>query len=151
VDTAVGPGTRVPPDYDPLIAKLMVVDETREAAIDRLARAIDETTISGIQTTLPFHRFIAADPAFRAADLSVAWVDEHWGAIADEQRRAALDGAVPIAGAAAAASGSGGRPAPTESSSGRSNSTGVAGPRDSAGSSAWARAGRVSASERWPR
>ena len=137
VDTAVGPGTRVLPDYDPLIAKLMVVDTDRDAAIDRLARALDETTITGIQTTLPFDRFIAADPGFRAADLSVAWVDEHWASIADELRRAALDVATRAAAGAVGASGSG-----TAASAERTGP--VAGP------SAWARAGRVLATERRP-
>ena len=61
-------GERVPPDYDPLIAKLMVVAADRPAAIDRLRRALDEIEIGGIQTTLPFHRFVARDPAFRRGD-----------------------------------------------------------------------------------
>jgi acetyl-CoA carboxylase biotin carboxylase subunit len=148
VDTAVGPGTRVPPDYDPLIAKLMVVDETREAAIDRLARALEETTITGIQTTLPFHRYIAGDAGFRAADLSVAWVDDHWAAIADEQRRAALEIAARVAataagavmGASAAVGATGSRGADTAGS-----------PAPPAGSSNWARAGRAQAIVRRPR
>ena len=78
VDTAVGPGDRVPAEYDNLIAKLMVHAEDRDAALGGLARALDETVVSGIQTTLPFHRFVAAHPAFRAADLSTGWVAEHW-------------------------------------------------------------------------
>jgi acetyl/propionyl-CoA carboxylase alpha subunit len=144
VDTAVGPGTRVPPDYDPLIAKLMVVDETREAAIDRLARALDETTITGIQTTLPFHRYIAGDAAFRAADLSVAWVDDQWAAIADERRRAALEVAARAAATAAIAA--------TPAGATGSGDGAVAGQTAAAAaSSAWARAGRVRAIGRRPR
>ena len=148
VDTAVGPGTRVPPDYDPLIAKLMVVDETREAAIDRLARALDETRISGIQTTLPFHRHIAHDPDYRSADLSVTWVDEHWPARAAELRAAALE----TASWAAAFAISGVPPAPPVRPVGepdaarRRRSDGA-----DSGRSAWARAGRVAAIDRWPR
>ena len=73
------PGDRVPPDYDNLVAKIMVHRRrTGAAAIDRLRRALDETEIGGIQTTLPFHRFVARDPAFRAGDLSTDWVEEHW-------------------------------------------------------------------------
>ncbi|MDQ3128921.1 MAG: hypothetical protein M3Q66_10795, partial [Chloroflexota bacterium] len=45
VDTAAEAGGRVPPDYDPMIAKVLVVDETREAALDRLARVLDEIQI----------------------------------------------------------------------------------------------------------
>ena len=53
------PGDRVPPEYDNLIAKIMVHAGDRPAAIGRLRRALDETEIGGIQTTLPFHRFVA--------------------------------------------------------------------------------------------
>ncbi|HZC32893.1 MAG TPA: biotin carboxylase N-terminal domain-containing protein, partial [Candidatus Bathyarchaeia archaeon] len=58
LDTAVAAGERVAPDYDPLIAKILVVDADRPAAIGRLVRALDETLITGIQTTLPFHRWV---------------------------------------------------------------------------------------------
>ena len=56
----------------------MVHGGDRAAAIERLERALGETEIGGIQTTLPFHRFVAAHPAFRAAELSTGWVAEHW-------------------------------------------------------------------------
>ena len=138
----------MPPDYDPLIAKLMVVDETRDAAIDRLARALEETTITGIQTTLPFHRYIAGDAGFRAADLSVAWVDDHWAPIADEQRRAALEIAARVAATAAGAASA------TGAAVGATGSRGAdtAGPTaPAAGSSNWARAGRAQAIGRRPR
>jgi acetyl/propionyl-CoA carboxylase alpha subunit len=163
IDTAVGAGTRVPPDYDPLIAKLMVVDEDRESAIERLARALDETTITGIQTTLPFHRFIARDPGFRAAEVSVGWVDEHWPAIADTRRRASLAiaaraaaaaveaGQRPVVaapGAAAAPHGSRSRMPDAAAGDGR-RPTGSTNP--SAGSPAWACAGRARATDRWHR
>ena len=77
----------------------------RDAAIDRLARAIAETEIGGIQTTLPFHAAVARSESFREAELSTGWVDEHWDgetARADAVRKAlvaaglaALDGAEP--------------------------------------------------------
>jgi acetyl/propionyl-CoA carboxylase alpha subunit len=102
VDTAIEPGERVPPEYDNLIAKLMVHAGDRDAAIDRLRRALDETEISGIQTTLPFHRFVAVEASFRAGDLSTGWVGQHWDGqahwLAAAKRamtaagRAALDG-----------------------------------------------------------
>ncbi|HEY3164965.1 MAG TPA: biotin carboxylase N-terminal domain-containing protein [Candidatus Limnocylindrales bacterium] len=134
VDTAMEPGTRVPPDYDPLIAKLLVVDETRDAAIDRLARALDETVVTGIQTTLPFHRFIARDSRFRAGDLSISWVDEAWEAIAAVRRAAALRIAAPAAALAA-----------SRVSAGRAAATAPT----AEASSAWAREGRQNAIERW--
>ena len=90
VDTGIEAGDRVPPEYDNLIAKLMVHAGDRDAAIDRLARALDETEIAGLQTTLPFHRFVADDPSFRAADLSTGWVGEHWDGLAEQAAAARL-------------------------------------------------------------
>src|SRR5262249_28455103 len=69
-DTHIEAGDRVPPDYDNLIAKLMVHAPDRDAAIDALRRALDETDIGGVQTTLPFHRLVARSAEFRDGDLS---------------------------------------------------------------------------------
>jgi acetyl-CoA carboxylase biotin carboxylase subunit len=99
VDTAVEAGERVPPDYDPLIAKVLVVAGDRPAAIDRLRRALDEVAVSGIQTTLPFHRFVARHAGFIAGDLSIDWVAEQWDGEADRMR--ALAKALVAAGLAA--------------------------------------------------
>ena len=57
----------------------MVHAADRDAAIDRLRRALDETEIAGIQTTLPFDRFVARHPGFRAGDLSIEWVGGRLG------------------------------------------------------------------------
>jgi len=143
VDSGVEAGARVPPDYDPLVAKLLVVDESRTAALDRLAGALDETEIGGIQTTLSFHRFIARDPAFAAGALTIDWVDGHWAPIAAERRGAALD----TASWAAASAASGAVPV---------SPPGIAAPAvpsspPERGPSPWARAGRARAAERWPR
>jgi acetyl-CoA carboxylase, biotin carboxylase subunit len=78
VDTAIAAGDRVPPEYDNLLAKVMVHAHGRDAAIDRLAAALAETEIAGIQTTLPFHRHVAGHAGFRAGKLSTGWVAEHW-------------------------------------------------------------------------
>jgi acetyl/propionyl-CoA carboxylase alpha subunit len=78
VDTAIEARDRIPPEYDNLIAKLMVHAADRPGAIERLRRALDEVEIGGIQTTLPFHRAVAADPAFAAGSLSTGWVAERW-------------------------------------------------------------------------
>jgi acetyl/propionyl-CoA carboxylase alpha subunit len=93
VDTHIEPGERVPAEYDNLIAKLMVYAPDRDAAIDRLRRALEETEIGGVQTTLPFHRFVARSGVFRAGDLSTGWVDQHWdgeGARTEAVRKALL-------------------------------------------------------------
>ncbi len=143
VDSAAEAGSRIPPDYDPMIAKVLVVDESREAAFDRLARALDEIRVDGIQTTLPFHRFMAGHDGFRAGALTTDWVDEHWTAIASEQRSAALEVArrAAVAALTAEAASTDAGPATGHSSpSGRPPS-----------GSAWLRAGRLRAIDRAPR
>jgi acetyl/propionyl-CoA carboxylase alpha subunit len=92
VDTAIRPGERVPPEYDPMIAKVMTVAGDRRAAIAALRRALDEVEVTGIQTTLPFDRALMRDERFLDDDgegLSTDWVAEHWDGAAD--RRRALD------------------------------------------------------------
>jgi acetyl-CoA carboxylase biotin carboxylase subunit len=69
------PGYGVPPFYDSLLAKLIVHAETREAAIDRLVRALRETEISGLKTTKPLFLALAADPAVRAGDVHTRWLE----------------------------------------------------------------------------
>lgn len=78
VDSAIEAGDRIPAEYDNLIAKIMVHAGDRPAAIDRLRRALDEAEVAGIQTTLPFHRFVARDRSFREGALSTGWVGERW-------------------------------------------------------------------------
>ena len=92
VDTGFGAGDRVAPDYDNLVAKVMVHAGDRSAAIDRLRRALDETEIAGIQTTLPFHRFVARHDGFRAGELSTDWVADEWDGAAERARYAAAAG-----------------------------------------------------------
>ncbi|MBF8289675.1 MAG: Acetyl-CoA carboxylase biotin carboxylase subunit [Chloroflexi bacterium] len=141
VDTGLGAGDRVPPDYDNLVAKIMVHAADRDAAIDRLRRALGETEIAGIQTTLPFHRFVAAAPSFRAAELSTGWVAEHWDGPAEFQRAATAG----LLAAGLAALESGGRASVADEGPhhGRSIS--------SAAGIGWQRAGLESAVDRWPR
>jgi acetyl/propionyl-CoA carboxylase alpha subunit len=90
VDTALEPGDRVPPEYDNLIAKVMVHASDRGAAIDRLRRALDEAEVTGIQTTLPFHRYVVDTPSFQSAQLSTDWVGDHWDGPAQFARAASV-------------------------------------------------------------
>ncbi|MDQ3703437.1 MAG: hypothetical protein M3442_21335, partial [Chloroflexota bacterium] len=83
VDSACEPGLEVTVDYDPLLAKLIVWGTSRREAIDRLRCAVDEYVVTGVRTTLPFHRWIARDSAFCAADLSTAFIAERWGPFID--------------------------------------------------------------------
>ncbi len=142
VDTAISAGDQVPAEYDNLIAKVMVHAGDRDAAIDRLRRALDEVEVAGIQTTLPFHRFVARHPAFRAADLSTSWVVEHWDGPAEyvEAARAAQLTAGLAALEVAVASGR--APAPATPSS-TSSST--------AGTGRWRQSGLEDAQDHWPR
>jgi acetyl/propionyl-CoA carboxylase alpha subunit len=142
VDAAVEAGERVPPDYDPLVAKLLVVDRTRDGAIDRLARALDEFEVTGIATTLPFHRFVARDPTFRAGDVSTDWVADRWDPAMAADRAAALADAT-IAAALTAAGEA--LPAATGVVSVRKDDPGAA------PSSRWRTAARRNAVDRWPR
>jgi acetyl/propionyl-CoA carboxylase alpha subunit len=79
VDAGVEEGSVVSEHYDPLLAKLLVVAADRDAAIARLACALDEVDVTGIQTTLPFHRWLVQQRGFaEASDLSTDLVDRLW-------------------------------------------------------------------------
>lgn len=70
VDTHIYNGYTVPPFYDSLLAKILVHAETREAAIIRAQRALDETRIEGLTTNLPFLQKILANEYFRRGEVS---------------------------------------------------------------------------------
>jgi acetyl/propionyl-CoA carboxylase alpha subunit len=138
VDTAIRPGDRVPPDYDPMIAKLMTLGPDRQAALRRMRRALAEVVVTGIQTTLPFDLALLDDPAFADPDgssLSTDWVAERWDGAADRERVAG------VAAAAAAAAASG----PNAPPSLRKDDPAANRIR------AWRTAGRTAAIDRWPR
>jgi acetyl/propionyl-CoA carboxylase alpha subunit len=83
-----GPGVRVDggteadvdlrPEYDPLLAKLMVHAADRPAAVDRLRRALDETLVGGLQTDAGFLRWLVEDDAFAAGDYDTSLIAERW-------------------------------------------------------------------------
>ncbi len=148
VDTAVGPGERIPPDYDPMIAKIMTVGPDRTAAIDRMRRALDEIAVTGIQTTLPFDRAMIRHPAFAAGSVSTDWVGDHWDGPADRAGARAVATHVAAAHVAArvvADDADGSVSALTASGSTTSPSL-----RKDAPGSEWRSAGRAAATERWP-
>lgn len=64
LDTHVYTGYTIPPHYDSMIAKLITTAQTREEAIDKMRRALDEFVIEGIKTTIPFHRQLMDDPNY---------------------------------------------------------------------------------------
>ena len=73
-------GMPIPIYYDPLIAKLIVYGKDRTEAIDRMKRAIDEYAIEGIQTTLPFCRFVMEHPAFTSGKFDTHFVSKYFSA-----------------------------------------------------------------------
>lgn len=76
-DGGVAEGFEVGLNYDPLLGKLVVHAESREAAIARLERALDELIVRGVETCLPFHRRLVRHPAFRAGELTIRFLEEY--------------------------------------------------------------------------
>ncbi|MDF2378088.1 MAG: acetyl-CoA carboxylase biotin carboxylase subunit [Verrucomicrobiales bacterium] len=76
VDTHVYSGYEVPPNYDSMIAKLIVTGATRDIAIARMIRSLNEFVIRGIKTTIPFQASILKHNAFRSGDYNIAWVEK---------------------------------------------------------------------------
>jgi acetyl-CoA carboxylase biotin carboxylase subunit len=75
VDSHVYQGYAIPPYYDSMIAKLITFADTRMEAIEKMRRALDELTIEGIHTTIPFHRAMMNNPDFVAGDFDTKYLD----------------------------------------------------------------------------
>jgi acetyl-CoA carboxylase, biotin carboxylase subunit len=78
-DGGVTSGFEVGLHYDPLLGKLIVHAPTRAAAVDRMARALGEFVLDGIETSIGFHLRVMAEPAFREGDLTIRFLEEHPG------------------------------------------------------------------------
>ncbi len=78
VDDGFEEGMDIPIFYDPMIAKLVVHAATREAAIERMTRAIDDYRISGVKTTLSFGKFAINHPAFVSGDFDTGFVKSYF-------------------------------------------------------------------------
>jgi acetyl-CoA carboxylase, biotin carboxylase subunit len=76
LDSGVYPGWTVPLEYDSLLAKLVTWGPDRNAAIQRLQRALSEYAVTGIQTNIGFFLEILRDPDFRAGDISTAFIPD---------------------------------------------------------------------------
>jgi acetyl-CoA carboxylase biotin carboxylase subunit len=89
MDSHLYQGYAVPPNYDSLLANLIAWGPTREIAIARMERALSETVIAGVPTTIPFHRHALADEAFRRGDVHTGFVgdflDRRVGALGIEE------------------------------------------------------------------
>ncbi len=77
VDSGVEEGDEVGLAYDPMIAKLVAHGPDREAALDELAAALEETVVEGVVTNLPFLRWLVAHPVVRAGEATTAFLTEH--------------------------------------------------------------------------
>ncbi len=81
VDTGVRPGDAISVHYDPMVAKLIVWDRDRPAAVRRLTRALSQYEVVGVQTNLGLLRRIAAHPAFVAGELDTGFIARHGAAL----------------------------------------------------------------------
>jgi acetyl-CoA/propionyl-CoA carboxylase biotin carboxyl carrier protein len=99
-----GPGVRVDSGidgtsviggaFDSLLAKLIVKGETRQQALERARRALDEYVVDGMATALPFHRAVVRDPAFTAEPFTIftRWIESEFDNTIEPYQAAAADG-----------------------------------------------------------
>ena len=76
IDTHVYAGYTIPPNYDSMIAKLIVTAQTREEAISKMRRALDEFVIEGVKTTIPFHRQLMDHPDYVAGNYTTKFMED---------------------------------------------------------------------------
>jgi len=76
LDTHVYGGYVIPPHYDSMIAKLITTAQTREEAINKMKRALDEFVIEGIKTTIPFHRQLMDHPDYVAGNYTTKFMED---------------------------------------------------------------------------
>ncbi len=77
IDAGVRPGDTITPDYDPMIAKLIVHAPDRRAALARLSQALAQTEVVGVQTNLPLLRALATNPAFAGGTFDTGLIARH--------------------------------------------------------------------------
>lgn len=76
LDTHVYAGYAIPPFYDSMIAKLITTAQTREEAIDKMRRALDEFVIEGVKTTIPFHRQLMDHPDYIGGNYTTKFMED---------------------------------------------------------------------------
>ena len=76
LDTHVYAGYSIPPNYDSMIAKLITTAQTREEAISKMKRALDEFVIEGIKTTIPFHRQLMDHPDYISGNYTTKFMED---------------------------------------------------------------------------
>jgi len=76
IDTAAYTHYRIPPTYDSMIAKLIAYGKTRDRAIRRMRRALDEFVVEGVATTIPFHQQLMRDDRFKNGTFDTRFLDD---------------------------------------------------------------------------
>ena len=76
LDTHVYAGYSIPPNYDSMIAKLITTAQTREEAINKMKRALDEFVIEGVKTTIPFHRQLMDNPDYVSGNYTTKFMED---------------------------------------------------------------------------
>lgn len=75
-DSAIYGGYSIPPYYDSMIGKLIVFGKNREECLSRMRRAIAETVVEGVKTTLPLHQWIFNQPEFISGEYNIHWLEK---------------------------------------------------------------------------
>ncbi|MBT4052857.1 MAG: biotin carboxylase, partial [Bacteroidetes Order II. Incertae sedis bacterium] len=99
LDSGVDEGSEIPVYYDPMISKLSTWGSDRSEAISRMARALDEYQIAGVETTIPFCHFVMEHPAFQSGDFSTHFVADHFSPEVLAHEDPEMDQAIAIAAA----------------------------------------------------
>lgn len=81
VDSHAFSGYKIPTYYDSLIAKLLAWGRTRDEAIERMKRALDEFVIDGVKTTIPFHLKVMDNPSFRSGHFSTHFIEQNFSKV----------------------------------------------------------------------
>lgn len=87
LDSCAYEGYTIPQYYDSMVAKLITVGRDRQRAIEKMRRALDEFIVTGVRTTIPFHRFVFEHPVFLSGAFNTGFIEQHFS---DEQVSALL-------------------------------------------------------------
>jgi acetyl-CoA carboxylase biotin carboxylase subunit len=79
LDSCAYEGYTIPSHYDSMVGKLISAGRDRERAIEKMRRALDEFIVTGIRTTIPFHRFVIEHPVFLSGKFHTGFIEEHFG------------------------------------------------------------------------
>ena len=77
VDSAMYTGYSIPPYYDSMVAKLIVHADTRDEAVARMKRALDEFIIEGVETTIPFHLRLMDNEVFKSGHFDTKFLEKY--------------------------------------------------------------------------